>query len=110
VVLFYDDASDFVGMLIRVLTERQDELVDYVRQTYSNVQVFVQDNYLRLDFNKDGSVSIEDLRTSLQQFYEFLKSYDYIQATSRISSSLYDQAVNIIKRDQTSAEEAQSQD
>ena len=37
VVLFYDDASDFVGMLIRVLIERQDELVDYVRRTYSNV-------------------------------------------------------------------------
>ena len=31
VVLFYDDATKFVGMLIRVLTERQDELVAYVR-------------------------------------------------------------------------------
>jgi len=54
------------------------------------VQVFVQDNYLRLDFNEDGSVSMEDLRASLTQFYEFLKSYDYIEATTRISSNLYD--------------------
>lgn len=37
VVLFYDEASDFVGMLIRVVTERQEELVNYVRATYSNV-------------------------------------------------------------------------
>ena len=78
VVVYYDDATNFVGMLIRVLSERQDELIAYVRRTYSNVQVFMQNNYLRLDFNQDGSVSMEDLRTSLIQFYDFLKSYDYI--------------------------------
>ena len=87
VVLYYDDASAFVGMLISVLGERQEELVAYVRSTYSNVQVFVQDNYMRLDFNQDGKVGLEDLRTSLQQFYEFLKNYNYIEATSRIKST-----------------------
>ena len=102
VVLYYDEATNFVGMLIKVLSERQEELIDYVRRTYSNVQVFMQDNYLRLDFNKDGSVSMEDLRTSLLQFYEFLKSYDYIAASTQISSTLYDQAVSMMKRDQNS--------
>ena len=33
---------------------------------------------------------MEDLRASLTQFYDFLKSYDYIEASSRISSTLYD--------------------
>jgi len=65
VVLFYDEASAYVGMLIRVLSEHQDQLVEYVKNTYSNVTVLVQDNYLRLDFNQDGSVSMDDLRTSL---------------------------------------------
>ena len=50
-MLFYDEATAYVGMLIKVLSERQDQLVEYVRNTYSNVSVFVQDNYLRLDFN-----------------------------------------------------------
>ena len=100
VVLFYDETSKFVGMLIRVLGERQDELVAYVRQTYSNVSVFVQDNYLRLDFNEDGTVGMEDLRQSLQQFYEFLKNYDYIEASSRIKSSIYDQARSLLRREQ----------
>ena len=105
VVLFYDDASKYVGMLIHVLSERQEELVAYIRKTYSNVQVFMQDNYLRLDFNKDGSVSMEDLRASLVQFSEFLKNYDYLEATSRIRSTLYDQAVNLMKREQAAAQE-----
>lgn len=37
VVLFYDDATKFVGMLIKVLSENQQELIEYVRATYSNV-------------------------------------------------------------------------
>ena len=86
-------------MLINVLSERQGELVEYIKRTYSNVQVFVQDNYMRLDFNQDGSVSMEDMRANLLQFYEFLKSYDYLEASTRIKSTLYDQAVNIMKRE-----------
>ena len=42
---------------------------------------------------------MEDLRASLLQFYEFLKSYDYLETTTRISSTLYDQAVNMMKKD-----------
>ena len=59
----------------------------------------MQDNYLRLDFNEDGSVGMEDLRASLTQFYAFLKNFEYIEATSRISSNLYDQACSMIKRE-----------
>ena len=105
VVFFYDEASTFVGMLIRVLSDRQDELVKYVRSTYSNVTVFVHDNWLRLDFNKDGSVSAEDLRKNLKEFYDFLKNYHYVEETMRISSSLYDEAKKLIRSEKKSGEE-----
>jgi len=103
IVLYYDEATKFVGMLIKVTLERQEELVKYIRATYSNVQVFIQDNYMRLDFNKDGSVGMDDLRQNLLEFYDFLKNFDYLEASSRISSSLYDQAVNMMKRDRSAA-------
>ncbi len=72
-VVFYDEATNFIGMLINVLTDKQEDLVKYIRETYSNVRVFVQDSWLRLDFNQDGSVSMEDVRQSAVKFYEFLK-------------------------------------
>ena len=50
----------------------------YIQDTYSNVSVFVQDNYMRLDFNKDGKVDFQDLRQSVVSLYEFLKNFDYI--------------------------------
>ena len=62
IVIFYDEGTKFAGMLIKVLQDKQEELIKYVRETYSNVQVFVQDNWMRLDFNKDGSVSLEDMK------------------------------------------------
>ena len=96
-------------MLIRVLSERQEELVAYIKRTYSNVQVFIQDNYMRLDFNKDGSVSMEDMRSSLLQFYDFLKSYDYLEATSRIRSNLYDSAVSMMRSEQQEQQAQQEQ-
>lgn len=97
VVLFVDETKNFAGMLIKVLSERQDVLLDYVKKTYSNVSIFVQDNWLRLDFNDDGAVSMDDLRENLKSFYEFLKSYDYIEATTKIKSTLYSQAQNLYK-------------
>ena len=96
-VLFVDEAQNFVGMLVKVMSQRQEELITYVRSTYSNVSVFVQENWMRLDFNADGSVTMDDLRTSLQQLYTFLKSYDYIEATTRIKSTLYSEAQKLYR-------------
>jgi hypothetical protein len=90
VVLFVDETKKIAGLLVNVLSERQAELLVYLEKTYSNVAVFVQENWLRLDFNNDGTVSMDDLRANLKDLYEFLKSYDYIEATTRIKSTIYE--------------------
>jgi len=33
-VLFYDDPTNYVGMLINVITSKQEALVKYVTETY----------------------------------------------------------------------------
>lgn len=93
-------------MLLGVLRERQSELAEYVRNTYSNVTVFMHENWMRLDFNKDGSVDADDLRKNLTELYSFLRNYHYIEETLKISSSLYDEAKKMIKKDATSKKES----
>ena len=66
---------------------------------YENVTVFIQDNWMRLDFNKDGHVSIEDLRSSVHELCEFMLNYDYFQRATEIKSQLYKQAIKYMKRD-----------
>ena len=53
-------------------------------------------------------MSIEDVRKNLQEFYEFLKSYDYIEATVSIKSSIYDKAVQLLKKDQDAASQQEN--
>lgn len=103
-VLLVDEATNFVSLLVSVLSERQAELLKYVQATYSNVSVFVQDNWLRLDFNSDGKVSMDDLRKGLTELYEFLKSYDYIEATQKIKSAVYEEAQKYIKTNKVQAD------
>ena len=98
-MFFYDEASNFVGMLISVIRERQGELADYIRNTYSNVNVFMHDNWMRLDFNRDGSVSAEDLRKNLTEFYKFLVNFHYLEASMRITTSLYDEAKKLLVKE-----------
>lgn len=50
-VIYYDEANKFVGMLLKVVTENQGELIEYVKKTYSNVTMYVHQHWMRLDFN-----------------------------------------------------------
>ena len=42
---------------------------------------------------------MDDMRKNMNEFYEFLKSYDYIEATTRIKSSMYDNALKLMQRE-----------
>ena len=89
-------------MLISVGKDRQGDLAKYIRETYSNVTVFMHENWMRLDFNKDGSVTAEDLRKSLTEFYKFLINYHYLEATIKITSTMYDEAKKMMKKGDSS--------
>lgn len=98
-MLFYDDASNYVGVLISVMQEKQSSVTGYVNQTYDNVNVFAHENWMRLDWNKDGSLSMEATRKNLNQFYDFLKNYEYIENATKIKSQVYEQAVKYLRQD-----------
>ena len=56
---------------------------------YENVTVLIRDNWMRLDFNKDGHVSIEDIKAGAHELLEFLRNFDYLSKATEIKSSLY---------------------
>ena len=72
--------------MVKVLQENQHKVVEYIQKQYENVQVIVSDNWMRLDFNQDGEVTIEDLKKGAQDLYEFMKSFDYFQKATEIKS------------------------
>ena len=48
--------------MVKVIHEHQAKVIDYVKSHYENVQVAIHDNWLKLDFNNDGKVSLSDLK------------------------------------------------
>ena len=63
------------------------------------MQVFVKENWLRLDFNNDGHVSKEDLKKGLSEIYDFIKNFEYYQTAVEIKSSLYKEAIKYMQKD-----------
>lgn len=60
-----DKTTNLISVFVKVLKEHQDKVADYIRKNYENVKVIVQDNWLRLDYNQDGKVSVADFRKSV---------------------------------------------
>ena len=84
--VIYDRSTQVLSFLMEVVHEHQQKLRDYLSKHYENVHVLFRDNWMRLDFNKDGQVSIDDIKTGAQELFEFLKSFDYLQAATDIKS------------------------
>jgi hypothetical protein len=76
-----------------VITDKQEKITEYVTKTYSSAKVITQDNMMRLDFDNDGSISVDDLKKSMVGLYEFLKNFDVIEATTSVKSKLYSDAI-----------------
>jgi hypothetical protein len=59
----------------------------------------IKDNWMRLDFNQDGHVGIEDLKKGAHELFEFLKNFDYVNKATEIKSTLYQEALKYMKKD-----------
>lgn len=70
-----------------------------MQKHYENVQVIISNNWMRLDFNQDGQVTLEDLKKGANELYEFLKNYDYFTKATEIKSTLYQEAIKYMKKD-----------
>jgi len=89
VFFLFDQATNTITSYINVITSKQKEITTYVENTYSKVRVISEGTWMRLDFDHDGSVSVEDLKQSMFGLYEFLRNFDVIETTSSIKGKIY---------------------
>lgn len=71
-----------VTTFIKVVTTKQDDVTQYVAKTYSQVSIQVSGTWMRLDFLNNGSVAVDDLKSSMVGLYDFLKNFDLIETTT----------------------------
>ena len=99
VFFLYDKYTNKITSFIKVLSTRQVEITTYVTKTYTHFSVTANENWLRLDFNHDGSVSVDDLKQSMVSLYEFLRNFDYVETSTQIKSKLYTDAIAYMQQE-----------
>jgi hypothetical protein len=99
VFFLYDNVTGTIISYINVASSKHQEITQYVKKTYTIVDVTVCENWMRLDFDQDGSVSVEDMKKSMNGLYEFLHDYDYIENLTTIKSQLYTGAIKYMKQE-----------
>jgi hypothetical protein len=99
VFFLYDSATQTITSYINVITEKQTTITEYVTKTYTSVKVNVEGQWMRLDFDDDGSVSRDDLKLSMVGLYDFLKEFDVIDATYQIKGKLYTDAIAYMQQE-----------
>jgi len=93
-----------------VLASNQNKILDYVRKNYENVSVLMKDNWMRLDFNHDGKVSFEDIRKGMTELFEFMKNFDFFNTAMDIKSTIYSEAIKLMKKDDKKEEKEEKED
>lgn len=93
VFFLWDKATQRVTSYINVISTKHNEITGYVQKTYSEVHVTIEGTWMRLDFDKNGKVSVDDLKQSMVGLYDFLKNFDVIETTTQIKSKLYTDAI-----------------
>lgn len=97
--IWYDDAKDVIQVFMQIIKDQQQKVAEYVRQHYENVQIFISDNWMRLDFNQDGQVSLGDIKKAIMELYDFMRNYPYYNKATEIKSTLYNEAIKYMQRD-----------
>ena len=98
-IVIIDQSRNYVSFIIKVIHEHQQKLLEHIQKHYENVQVFITQNWLRLDFDNDGYVTKEDLQRGFKELYEFMKNYEYYQKMLDIKSKMYHDAITFMKKD-----------
>jgi len=94
-----DIAPNVYSFMVQVLKDHQPRVIDYIKDQYENVHVLIKDNWLKLDFNHDGKISLDDLKKGVHDLYEFITNYDIIVKATEIKNNLYDEAIKFMKSD-----------
>ena len=95
--VIYDKSAHMLSFLMEVLLENQQRIKDYLGKHYDSVTVLIRDNWMRLDFNRDGQVTLEDIKAGAQELLEFLRKFE--SKAHEIKSTLYQEAINYMQSD-----------
>lgn len=96
-LVIWDRSTQLISFVTEHFVQNKEQLLTYVNKHYANAKLVIHQQWVRLDYNGDGQVSVEDVKSSAVGLYKFLQEFEYRQRALEIKSNLYEQALTMIK-------------
>lgn len=99
VVFMYDTSLEKASLVIKNL---QDSLISQViLQRFTNARVTLSQNWMKLDFNKDGRVTMADITSALLSIKDILAQYRYFKEALELPQTFRQKALGYIQREKS---------
>jgi hypothetical protein len=96
--IIYNKAKEVVVFIMSVTTHKLDDIEDYIKTHYHNFKLVVNEQWIKLDIDEDGVVSINDMVESLKNLFDFIVNYEYQSQFNKVQSELYQKALSVVKK------------
>ena len=73
--------------------------MEQVEKFYACFMKLAQEAWMRLDYDKDGTVSLSDTKESTIKLITFLKNLDYEEASKDFKNRLYTDAIAYMEQE-----------
>ena len=92
-VVVKDTSTQCVSVIVQHTAEQRDRLKGFVEERLPLAKVYFSDYWMRLDFDNDGSVSVEDVKATVRALSEAVRGYGYTQRYLEFRNSMYRKAI-----------------
>ena len=91
VVLVFNTGAKYYSVVVSKVEET--DTYKYIQSKYSDARVSLHSQYLKLDFDNDGVVSLEDCKSTATEVAQTVRDYEYREK----GMELYERAKQRVK-------------
>ena len=93
----YSMTSNNISIVFKKVADTK--FVKYFLSQFNQCKLVVHDTWMRLDFDEDGQVTLQDIKENLKQAYAFVQSLEWIQNCQEFKSNCYKRALEYMRND-----------
>ena len=97
ILVFHTGMKSYSVFLSNIKAQDLDKLWNILKTKYSGFVGYTKGCWLRLDFDKSGDVSVEDVRQQTLVLWKYLRDYRYFDEGRQMLGGVYAKAITYIK-------------
>lgn len=94
ILVIYDTSSQKMSLIVNSM--KNSSIAQVIHEKFQNTKVLMTQNWLKLDFNQMGKVSITDLIATIKGVQELVKHMDILVKANELKKAVYQRAITYL--------------